>query len=123
MEIMAAAGLLGPIKADDRRVEGWRNMREYLKVFDDGAGKSARLKIFSSCREVIRCIPLLIHDKHNGEDCAGEPHDITHAPESLRYGLMSRQMISKEPTSAKGNYTKGELEDMKKENNLYIRRR
>lgn len=123
MEIMATAGLLGLIKADDRRVEGWRNMKEYLRAFDDGSGKSARLKIFSSCREIIRCMPLLVHDKHNGEDCSSEPHDITHAPEALRYGLMSRPISSREIVPLKGNYTKGELEDMKKENGTHIRRR
>lgn len=123
MEIMAEAGLVGLVKADDRRVEGWRNMREYLKVFDDGNGRSAKIKIFNTCTELVKCIPLLTHDKHNGEDCAGEPHDITHAPESLRYGLMSRPMSSRENKAKTGNYTKGELEDMKQDNCLQIKRR
>ncbi len=123
MEIMAGAGLVGLTKADDRRVEGWRNMREYLKIEENESGRSCKIKIFNTCRELIRCIPLLVHDKHNGEDCAGEPHDITHAPESFRYGLMSRPMRSKALNTIKGNYTKGELEDIKKERNLQIRRR
>ena len=42
------------------------------------------LKIFSSCRELIRCLPALTVDKLRPTDCATEPHEITHAPDALR---------------------------------------
>ncbi len=74
------------IRADDRRIIGWRNLREYLA--DDDTGTPG-LRIFSTCGELIRCLPALCHDKGRPEDVAGEPHSITHAPEALRYGLMS----------------------------------
>lgn len=74
------------IKADDRRIIGWRYLREYLASGDD---KEPRLKIFSNCNELIRCLPALCHDRHRPEDVSGEPHSITHAPEALRYGVMS----------------------------------
>jgi hypothetical protein len=32
----------------------------------------------------------LLHDEHRPEDAADEPHDLTHAPEALRYAVMSR---------------------------------
>lgn len=69
------------IKADDRRIIGWRTVREYLK---------SRLKIFSTANELIRCLPALTFDKRKPEDASGEPHSITHSPEALRYALMSR---------------------------------
>jgi hypothetical protein len=36
---------------------------------------------------------------------------------------MSRPISSREIVPLKGNYTKGEIEDMKKENGTHIRRR
>ena len=42
------------------------------------------LKIFSTCSELIRCLPALQRDKIRPTDTASEPHDITHAPDALR---------------------------------------
>ena len=82
VEIMNRTANLPPlIKADDRRIIGWRTVREYLK---------SGLVIFSTAYELIRCLPALTFDKRKPEDVSGEPHAITHAPEALRYALMSR---------------------------------
>lgn len=86
-EIMTAAGLTGLKKAQNERINGWRIVREYLKDGEDG--KSA-LCIFRGCDNLIRCLPLLRFDNNVREDAADTPHEITHAPEALRYGLMSR---------------------------------
>ncbi len=86
-EIMQAVRGMPPmIPADDRRIPGWRVLREYLSP----SHSSANLRIDSSCRELIRCLPALLCDKNRPEDAAGEPHALTHAPEALRYGVMSR---------------------------------
>ena len=83
-EIMQAIPGMPPMRpADDRRVPGWRVLREYLS--------GGRLIISSDCPELIRCIPALLFDKNRAEDAAGEPHSVTHAPEALRYAVMSRQ--------------------------------
>ena len=42
------------------------------------------LRIFSTCTEIIRCLPALTVDKLRPSDCANEPHEITHAPDALR---------------------------------------
>lgn len=97
-EIMQAVCGMPPMRpADDRRVPGWRLLREYLYKSDgtseDGDTPSVRLPrlmISRSCAELIRCLPLLISDPNRPEDAAGEPHSVTHAPEALRYGIMSR---------------------------------
>jgi phage terminase large subunit len=73
--------------ADDRRIPGWRVVREYLADRDDG---TPGLLISERCRELIRCLPALLFDKSRTEDAAGEPHSVTHSPEALRYALMSR---------------------------------
>ena len=38
----------------------------------------------------IRCLCALLCDPNRPEDASGEPHSVTHAPEALRYGVMSR---------------------------------
>jgi hypothetical protein len=41
-------------------------------------------------------MPLLLCDKVRTEDASDEPHAVTHAPEALRYGVMSRTMPPEE---------------------------
>lgn len=83
-EIMQAVPGMPPMRAaDDRRIPGWRVLREYL------AG--GRLRISSNCRELVRCLPALLFDRERAEDASDEPHSVTHAPEALRYAVMSRQ--------------------------------
>ncbi len=98
MEIMSRAGLTGLRKANNARVQGWRVLREYLAPYEDEQGiRSARLQIFDTCPNLIRCLPLLQHDKHDPEDAADTPHEVTHAPESIRYGVLSRPPLSSMP--------------------------
>lgn len=89
-DIMSAKGLRNMIKADNSRIAGWRIVREYLK-FGNGFGGEPKLKIAGCCKNLIRCLPLLRFDEKIREDAAGTPHEITHAPEALRYAVMSRQ--------------------------------
>ncbi len=96
-EIMQAVEGMPPMRpADDRRIAGWRLMREYLADREDGMPS---LKISGRCRELIRCLPALRFDKTKSEDASGEPHSVTHSPEALRYALMSR--FAPEAPSAK----------------------
>ncbi len=89
-DIMSGRGLSHLIKADNSRIAGWRVVREYLKAGQSFGGE-AKLKIMRGCKNLIRCIPLLRFDDKVREDAAESPHEITHAPEALRYALMSRQ--------------------------------
>lgn len=118
VEIMTSAGFQGLYKADNRRIPGWRNMREYLKETENGA----RLYIFENCLTLIKSIPALIHDQKNVEDADDEPHEMTHAPEALRYALMTKPITLKPKAELQGRYTKTEIEDLK-EKSMRIRRR
>ncbi len=89
-DIMTSRGLKNMIKADNSRIAGWRVVREYLKAGSTYGG-APRIKIASCCENLIRCLPLLRFDERVREDAADTPHEITHAPEALRYALMSRQ--------------------------------
>ena len=92
-EIMQYVGGMPPmIAADDRRIPGWRVLREYLADLEG----SPRLKISRECTELIRCLPALLYDRVRTEDASDEPHSVTHAPEALRYAVMSRYVPQKE---------------------------
>ena len=81
-EIMSKCpGVPALVKADNRRVPGWRAVRELLHA--------KRLEIFDNCRELISSMEALLTDENNPEDASGEPHNITHTPEALRYGVMA----------------------------------
>lgn len=83
--MMSVPGVPPLIRADDRRVAGWRVLREYLH-----GGGGEKLYISRLCPELYRCLSLLTYDKARLEDCSDEPHSITHLPEALRYLVMSR---------------------------------
>lgn len=92
---VSGGGLTGLRRANSGRIAGWRTMREFLKVTSDEFGKpSARLRFFANCKNAIKNIPQLQFDDNVMEDVAGEPHEITHAGESIRYGCMSRPPIT-----------------------------
>ena len=67
-------------KTSSDRESGWLSLKELLCR---ETGKGA-LRIFSTCTEIIRCLPALTRDKLRPTDCSTEPHEITHAPDALR---------------------------------------
>ena len=82
-EIFQKAGM-SVTPADNTRVAGWQRVRDHLAPGADGEPK---WRCFSDCVNLIRQLPALRYDPHNREDAAdGDDH----APEALRYGIMSR---------------------------------
>jgi phage terminase large subunit len=79
--------------SDRGRVDGWLNLAEWLHP-EDGVPP---LRIFKSCRHLIRTLPLLQRDEKNPSDCSTEPHEITHAPDALRYLLAGRPAPHRPP--------------------------
>ncbi len=111
-------------KADNNRIAGWDTIRERLVGIveaipeqpgvghnggspldgsDDGFTKLVGIPMwycFKSCTHLIRTLPALQHDLNNAEDCDTDGED--HAPDSLRYGLMSRPWTRPKPDKNKG---------------------
>ncbi|MBQ8431384.1 MAG: phage terminase large subunit [Clostridia bacterium] len=86
-EIMQAVeGMPSMVAADNRRVPGWRVLREYLCPTENSPG----IRICHACRTLIRSLSALLCDPLRPEDASDTPHEITHAPEALRYAVMSR---------------------------------
>lgn len=83
-------------KSNNDRVQGWYAVKEYLKIYetrDEQTGKdykTADLKIFSNCKNLIRTLPQLQHDERNPNDVANEPHELTHINDALRGFCIER---------------------------------
>lgn len=95
-DILSSVGIRRLVRADNARIPGWRVLREYLRTGENGA---ARIRILRSCKNLIRTLPLLRFDTNVIEDASDTPHELTHAPEALRYGVMSR-VPSQKPKAA-----------------------
>lgn len=68
------------------RIAGWYELKRRLQVVPNRFGdKRPRLQIFRTCTNLIRTLPALQHDEKHPNDCATEPHEITHAPDAIRY--------------------------------------
>jgi len=71
------------------RISGKLEIHKRLKLNDDKK-KEPGLRIFSTCRNLIRTLPILPLDDTNPEDINTDVED--HAYDALRYGCMSRPM-------------------------------
>ena len=80
---------IGLLKASNSRIQGWLALKELMKLRKDG---KPGLIIFSDCKSLIEFLSALQHDTKNPSDCAKEPHEITHAPDALRYFAVMRTM-------------------------------
>ena len=72
-------------KGINDRIPGWMQIHERLKF--DEYGK-AMLYIFSSCKDTVRVIPLMMYDEHKPEDLDTDLED--HILDSIRYFCMMR---------------------------------
>ena len=78
-------------KLASERIQGWSCLKEWLKVTKEPDGtRRTCLHITRRCTNLIRCLPLLLYDKNRPGDAATVPHEITHAPDALRYFAVSR---------------------------------
>ena len=68
---------------DNTRIPGWLQCRYRLQFDEKGF---PRFYVFNTCKEFIRTIPTLQHDKHDGEDLDSEGED--HIADMWRYVCM-----------------------------------
>ena len=59
-----------------------------------------RLRIFETCRNLIRTLPAVQFDEKRPEDVANEPHELTHAPDALRGFCVYRSAPADKPPQA-----------------------
>ena len=85
-------------KSSNDRESGWLAIKELLALDSNG---QARIQIFNTCTELIKCLPALQIDEKRPTDCATEPHNITHAPDGLRYFAVYWHRPAPEPVKKK----------------------
>ena len=85
-------------KTKNDRVQGWYQLKEWLKVgVNEYGNKAASMVIFRNCTNLIRCLPALQYDDKNPNDVATEPHELTHGPDAIRYFFAGQP----QPTATK----------------------
>jgi phage terminase large subunit len=91
-------------RARNNRVQGWYDLKEWLHPIKDEQGEeNCGIKFFRNCTEIIKCIPLLQFDQKDPNDVSKEPHNITHAPDAIRYFVAGHPL----PASAENKqYTR-----------------
>ena len=96
-------------KTSNDREAGWLSLKELLCLGESG---KPRLRIFSQCSEIIKCLPALTVDKIHPSDCATEPHEITHAPDALRgFAIFYARPKETEKLRARTAWTRDMWED------------
>jgi hypothetical protein len=77
----------------DRRMGGWDQLRARLKGNAEG---QPLIFLFSHCRDLIRTLPMMVHDPVNPEDLDSDGED--HAVDETRYACMSRPYLARNET-------------------------
>ena len=84
-------------KTDNSRVQGWYNLKEWLKPYEDEQKiMTASLVIFKNCVNLIRCLPQLQCDPKDPNDVdRTSNHELSHGPDALRYWIAGRPCPTK----------------------------
>ena len=77
------------LRADNNRVQGHLQVHEALADMPDG---KPGLLFFNTCKETTADIEDIQADERNPNDCAKEPHEVTHCVDMVRYYCISRTM-------------------------------
>ena len=78
---------------------GWDQMRARLNGNGDG---DPMLVVFETCKDFIRTVPSLQHDRDKPEDLDTEGED--HVADEARYACMSRPFIRVKPEKIKTGF-------------------
>lgn len=92
-EIFGACGVYCS-KAGNDRVQGWMDLKEWLKIRPDG---KPGIVVFDTCKHLISSMQLVLHDEKHVDDVAKEPHAITHFPDALRYFVAGNPFAPQRP--------------------------
>jgi phage terminase large subunit len=94
-------------ESSNRRVDGWMAVKEWLKVRDTRdletgeALKVPKMHVFENCKNLIRCLQAIAKDERDPNDCATEPHEVTHITDALRGFCVMRQCAADVPVEAR----------------------
>lgn len=96
------------VRADNNRVQGHLQIKEMLSDMGD---EKPELMVFNTCRQIIDDIQAIQSDEKNPNDCAKQPHDVTHSVDGVRYFCVSRKMITELESEDTDDYEDEHVED------------
>lgn len=105
-ELFGASGV-GLLRASNNRIQGWMALKELLRPMKHGKDRPGLL-FCESCKNILDNLQSIQHSEKDPNDCAAEPHDITHAPDALRYFAVTRVMAAQRAAAEEAP----ELEDV-----------
>lgn len=73
------------------RVDGWLAVKELLKPVSGQNKVTSALAVTAACPNVIRCMGAIGCSALDPNDAAVQPHELTHAPDALRYFASQRR--------------------------------
>lgn len=97
-------------QASRKREAGWLTVKEWLKINKtrhEQTGEeilTSNLVIFNTVLPLIEYLPQIQVDEKNPNDCALEPHELTHICDALRYFCVSRTNPAKEIISKEKSF-------------------
>lgn len=78
-------------KAGNSLVDGCLDLKEWLAPYEDEQGiMTANMVIFDNCENLIRSLSRIKRDEKKPNVYAKDPHELTHAPDALRYFVTGR---------------------------------
>ena len=108
-EIFTTNGL-PVVRSDNSRVQGHMMIKEMLapmplkdptvrKMFPEGQAPDTLpgLMFFDTCEKAISDMESIQSDDKNPNDCAKDPHDITHNVDAIRYFCITRVIQAENP--------------------------
>ena len=75
------------VRADNSRVQGHMMIKDMLAKRPDGRPS---LLFFNTCRQTLDDLRDIQSDANDPNDCAREPHEVTHRVDAVRYYCVSR---------------------------------
>ena len=88
-------------RSSNSRIPGWYAVQEHLKIEtlkDEQTGEKLRrskLRFFDTCKNILRTLPMIQRDEKNPNDCAKDPHELTHGPDAIRGFCIERTKATK----------------------------
>lgn len=95
-------------KTSNDRVQGWLDLKEWLapyEVRDEHTGEkklTAHMRFLEGETPYIwKCLREIQKDENRPNDCANDPHELTHGPDALRAFAAGRPRAYEAPAPAK----------------------
>ena len=104
-ELFAENGI-GLLRSSNSRVQGWMALKELLKPLRSPEDRPGLL-FCESCGTIVDNLMSIQHSEKDPNDCAVEPHHITHGPDALRYFAVTRTIVPERAEAVE----EAELED------------